>query len=301
MSDDFRGAMEAAMNAAADESPTSASDSTPDSTPVESVSPPDSPAVPADTAPQPSDTGVVPTEKPRGPIPYDRHEAVLNNVRKEYEWVKEHGDPQTVQQKLAILRRAEQDPASFVRDFVNAARLNPQELFTPPAPPAPVAPPEPPQPDILLENGQLSYSHERLQQLLAWKEAQIEQRISQTIAPIQQRVALADMQEQATVRARQELSAAQAWPGFAEAKADMAAFLRANPTATLRDAYIAVVPARLAEQAKASETQGYQKALTELQQKAGAASAPAPRTAGQAPGATAGLSFRELLEEAARG
>ncbi len=300
MSDDFRGAMEAAM-AAADESPTSAPDSTPDVVPADSPTP-DAPASPVDATPQPSDTGVVPTEKPRGPIPYDRHEAVLNNVRKEYEWVKEHGDTQTVQQKLAILRRAEQDPAGFARDFMAAARLNPQELFgPPPAPPAPVAPPEPPQPDILLENGQLSYSHERLNQLLAWKEQQIEQRVSQAIAPIQQRVALADMQEQATVRAKQELSVAESWPGFTEAKADMAAFLRTNPTATLRDAYIAVVPARLAEQAKASATEGYQKALTELQQKAGAASPPLSRTSGQTTGSTAGLSFRELLEEAARG
>lgn len=288
------------MNAAADESPTSASDSTPDSTLVESVSPADSPAPSGDPTPQPSDTGVVAAEKPRGPIPYDRHEAVLNNVRKEYEWLKEHGDSQSVQQKLQILRRAEHDPASFVRDFVNAARLNPQELFTPPAPPAPVAPPEPPRADILLENGQLTYSDERMQQLMAWKEAQLEQRLTQAIAPIQQRVALADMQEQATLRARQELGAAAAWPGFTEAKSDMAAFLKANPAATLRDAYIAVVPARLAEQARASETQGYQKALTELQQKAGAASAPTPRTSGQVSGNTAGMSFRELLEEAAR-
>jgi hypothetical protein len=285
--------------AAADESPTSAPDSTPDVPPVAST---DSPTDSVETAPQPSDTGVVPTEKPRGPIPYDRHEAVLNNVRKEYEWVKEHGDTQTVQQKLAILRRAEQDPAGFARDFMSAARLNPQELFgPPPAPPTPAPAPEPPQPDILLENGQLSYSHERLNQLLAWKEQQIEQRISQQIAPIQQRVAMADMQERATVRAQQELGAAAAWPGFTEAKADMAMYLKANPTATLRDAYIAVVPARLAEQAKASETQGYQKALTELQQKAGAASTPLSRTSGQAPTSTAGMSFRDLLEEAARG
>lgn len=290
--------MEAVYNAAADESPTSAPDSTPDvSTPA-----PDSPADPVAATPQPSDTGVAPVEKPRGPIPYDRHEAVLNNVRKEYEWLKDHGDAQTVQQKLAILRRAEQDPASFARDFVAAARLNPQELFAPPPGPAPQPQAEePPQPDILLENGQLAYSHERQMQLLSWKERQIEQRVSQAIAPIQQRVALADMQEQATVRARQELSAAAHWPGFAEAKQDLAAFLQANPTATLRDAYIAVVPARLAEQAKSSETQGYQKALTELQQKAGAASAPTPRTAGTTQTSTAGMSFRQLLEEAARG
>ncbi len=288
--------MEAAM-AAADESPTSAPDSTPDVPPVAST---DSPAESVETAPQPSDTGVVPTEKPRGPIPYDRHEAVLNNVRKEYEWVKEHGDIQTVQQKLQILRRAEQDPAGFARDFMSAARLNPQELFgPPPAPPAPVAD-EPPQPDRLLEDGSLIYSHERMQQLLDWKARQVEQRISQQIAPIQQRVAMADMQERATVRAQQELSAAAAWPGFTEAKADMAAYLKTNPTATLRDAYIAVVPARLAEQAKASETQGYQKALTELQQKAGAASTPLSRTSGQAPAQTAGMSFRDHLEEAAK-
>lgn len=287
--------------AAADESPTSAPDSsTPDHTP--DPTPSDSPADPVDAAPQPSDTGVVPTEKPRGPIPYDRHEAVLNNVRKEYEWVNEHGDAQSVQRKLAILRRAEQDPAGFARDFMAAARLDPQALFgPPPAAPTPVQAEAAPEPDILLENGQLSYSHERLNQLLEWKERQIEQRVQQSLAPIQQRVAIADMQEQAAVRARSELAQAESWPGFVEAKQELRQFLVNNPTATLRDAYIAVVPARLAEQAKSSATQGYQKALTELQQKAGAASAPATRTSGHAPASTSGMSFRDHLEEALRG
>jgi hypothetical protein len=145
------------------------------------------------------------------------------------------------------------------------------------------------------------YSDARTKELLAWQERQILSRVNQDIAPIKQQAAMAQLSEQATQTAKQELATANHWPGFADAKKDIADFLRANPRATLRDAYINVVPARLAEQAKAAETQGYQKALTELQTKAGAASTPAPRTSGTTPVDTSTMSIREVLEHAAHG
>lgn len=278
--------------AAMDDSSPSTSDSTPDTATPE----PDPVAVaPTSDAPPPSDTGAPPAATPRGPIPYDRHEAVLQKARQEYDWLKEHGDQQTVQQKLAILRRAEQDPAGFLRDFAVAARLNPQEMFQPAAPPAP--PPAAPEPDILLENGQMTYSNERLQQLLAFQQQQLEQRFSRELAPIKQERAVTQMQQQALTRAQQQIAGAQQWSGFAEHKPEIGAFLRANPTATLSDAYIAVVPAKLAEQAQKAGTEAYQKALTDLQQKAGAASTLAPRTSGNASTSTPG-SIRAALEEA---
>lgn len=290
--------MEAAY-AAMDDSPASTTDSTPDpvsDTPTDSAPAPD-PAV----ASPPSDTGATPEKEP-GPIPFARHKEVLDNARKEYEWLQQYGDTHSVRQKLDILTRAEQDPAAFARQFVAAANLNPAELFAlqQQAAQAPAAP-EKPAPDVLLENGQMVYSDAQLQKLLEWQQDSLLSRINQDIAPIKQQAAMAQLSEQATQTAKQELAAASNWPGFADAKKDIADFLRANPRATLRDAYIHVVPARLAEQAKAAETQGYQKALTELQTKAGAASAPAPRASGNAAPDTSRMSFRELLEEAARG
>ena len=292
MSDDIRGAMEAAVTAS-DESPASEPASTPEPA---SPEPTTNPVI--SDAPPPSDTGAPPADSPRGPIPYDRHEAVLRKAREQYSWLDEHGDQQTVQQKLAILRRAEQDPAGFLRDFAAAARLNPQEMFQPAAPPAP--PPAAPEPDILLENGQMTYSNERLQQLLAFQQQQLEQRFNRELAPIKQERAVTQMQQQALTRAQQQLSGAQQWSGFAENKTEIGAFLRANPTASLSDAYIAVVPAKLAEQAQKAGTEAYQKALSDLQQKAGAASTLAPRTSGNA-SQTAPGSIREALEQALNG
>jgi hypothetical protein len=223
---------------------------------------------------------------------------VLNKQREETAWIKEHGDMQTVQQKLAILRRAEQDPAGFMRDFAAAARLNPHELFgAPPAPPPAPVVEERPAPDVPLENGQWVYSDAQTMKLLQWQQDQMLARVNADLQPLKQKAAMADMQERATVTAQEELRAAANWPGFSEAKADMAQFLRANPRATLRDAYISVVPSRLAEQAKSAETKGYEKALADLHTKAGAASTPAPRSSSATP-ADAPRTIREALEQA---
>jgi hypothetical protein len=152
---------------------------------------------------------------------------------------------------------------------------------------------------VPLENGQWVYSDAQTHKLLQWQQDQMLQRVNADLQPLKQKAAMADMQERATTTAQQELSAAAQWPGFSDAKSDMAQFLRNNPRATLRDAYISVVPGRLAEQAKTAETKGYEKALSEFHTKAGAASIPAPRTSG-ATGATAPTSVRDALEQAWR-
>jgi hypothetical protein len=295
-----------AVATAQDDSASSTPDSTTpdagDTTPAPDVA---TPSEPSDTpaATQPSDTGAAP-EKKRGPLPYERHEAILANQRKEYEWVQQYGDVNTIRQKLDILARAEQDPATFARTFVAAANLNPQELFAlqQQAQQAAAPVPERPAPDVLLENGQSVYSDTQLAKLLEWQQSALLSRINQDIAPIKQRAAMAEMSEQATVKAKQQLAAAQTWPGLREHKADLAAYLRANPHANLADAYIAVVPAKLADQAAKATQQGHQQALSELQSKAGAASPPAPRTAGSAPALdTSQMTMREAIEAAAKG
>jgi hypothetical protein len=295
--DDIRGAMEAAL-AASEESPTSE--------PVVSTPDPVSAETPADPSPSdvaatpPSDTGAADVPDARGNIPYVRHEAVLNKARAEYEWIKEHGDTQTVQQKLAILRRAEQDPAGFMRDFAAAARLNPHELFPAPAPPPAPVVDEKPAPDVPLENGQWVYSDAQTMKLLDWQQRQTLSQINQELAPIRQERALTQAQQRSDAMAKQVIQQARTWPGFTEHEADMRQFLVNNPRATLHDAYIHVVPQRMAEQMKTAETKGYERALADLQTKAGAASIPAPRTSAAA-AAERPRSIREALEQAMQG
>lgn len=227
-------------------------------------------------------------EEPRGPIPLDRHKAVIENTRKkaaeealkQYDWVQKYGDAQAAQQRLAVTEWMERDPVGFLRTYAANQGIDPRTLFPQEqAAPAPKAE-EPPQPDILLENGQMTYSTERLQQLLAYQERQLSTRFERELAPIKQERAITQLQIQATGKAKQEIAAARNWPGFHDNQADIKAFLEANQSATLRDAYIAVVPAKLAEQAQKAATEAYQKALTDLQTKAGAASGLTPRTTG---------------------
>lgn len=287
--------MEAAYAASEDSSPSGPDVSTPtESAPAESSATPDVPAV-VETAPLPSDTGVV--EKAPGPIPFERHKAVLEETRAKYAWTEKYGAPETIQQRLAVTDWAERDPVGFLRTYAANQGIDLQQLL-PQAPAAPPAREEPPPPDILLENGQTTYSHEQLQKLLAFQQQQMEQRFSSELAPIKQERAVSQLQQQAFSHAKQQLAQAAHWPAFKEHEADLKAFLKAHPAATLNDAYISVVPAKLAEKAAAAETAAYQKALTDLQTKAGAASIPAPRTAGSPAVDTSKMSFRQLLEEA---
>ena len=285
-----------AQTAPEDSAPSATTDvsSTPesvDATPVESSSP-ETPA-----AAQPSETGAAPAPPPPGPIPFDRHKAVLEEARAKYAWVDKYGDSNAVQQRLAVTEWMERDFAGFARTYAANQGLDLRSLLPhEQAAPAPVA--EPPKPDVLLENGQMVYSDERLQQLLAFQQQQMEQRFSQELAPIKQERAISQLQRQSHDHAKQQLATAKAWPGFSEHEADLKQFLVANPTATLHDAYIGVVPAKLAEKAQAAETAAYQKALTDLTTKAGAASIPAPRTAGGVVPDMSKMSLRELLESA---
>lgn len=303
MLSEIRADMDASADAVAPDASAPSPADTTETASVSSDSAPESSSAPdvlGVTAPQASDTAAVapPADKAPGPIPFARHQEVLENTRKQYAWLQEHGDQQTVQQKLAVLRRAEQDPAGFLRDFAHAAGLNPQQLFAPA--PAPTPPPAPPQPDVLLENGQMVYSDAKLQELLAFEREQMLQRVSQDIAPIKQRVVLAEAQERATHTAKQELAAAAQWPGFSDHKADIGAFLQANPRATLRDAYIHVVPAKLAAQVQTEKDQAYQKALADLQTKAGAASPPVARTSQTVTEDLSKMSTRQAMEYFAR-
>lgn len=288
------------MTEGADSSPaptdtsTTAASPTPESTP-EAVTPP-------------SDTGQPQTEpdlEPTGPLPLERHKAILENARKKaaeealqpYAWVQKYGDPQTAQQRLAVTEWMERDPAGFLRTWAASQNLDLSQVVPHASAPTPPRVEEPPQPDILLESGQMTYSTERLRELLAYQERQLASRFERELAPIKQERAITQVQQEATLKARQEIAAAQSWTGFAEHRADIVAHLQHNPTATLRDAYIAVVPAKLAEREAKVRDEAYQKALADIQSKAAAGSSVTPRTSGT--GSTeppAGMSIRDAIE-----
>jgi hypothetical protein len=290
--------MEAAFTASEESSPSAPDVSTESSTPDPVAAVPESPAA-TDTAPPPSDTGAVP-EKAPGPIPFDRHQAVLAAERAKHAWAEKYGAPEAIQQRLAVTEWAERDPVGFLRTYAANQGIDLQQLM-PQAPPAAPEPEALPEPDVLWENGQTGYSAETVKRLLDMREQNLLKRVDQELAPIKQERAVSQLQQQALGHAKQQLATAATWPGFKEHEADMKAFLKANPTATLNDAYINVVPAKLAAQVESAKTSAYQEALTTLTTKAGAASIPAPRTAGTPATDTSSMSLRDHLEAALGG
>jgi hypothetical protein len=287
--------MVAAMSASEESSPSAPEVSTPEVS-TDSVATPE--PVSAVTATPPSDTGAVDEQ---GPIPYARHKAVLESTREQYKWVDKYGDASAAQQRLAVTEWMERDPVGFLRTYAANQGIDPQALFPhhQAAPPAPKE--EAPAPDILLENGQETYSHGQLQKLLAFERRQLTEQFSQQLAPIQQERMVTQRQQQAYDHARQQIAKAKALPGFTEHEDDLKAYLKANPTATLNDAYMNVVPAKMAAALQAAGTTAYQKALTDLQTKAGAASIPAPRTAGTPITNESPASVRDAFEAAWQG
>lgn len=300
---EIRDEMEAAYTASEDSSP-----SAPESSPAEAGDV----AVTADTsapvvdvaAPLPSDTGVATPSTP-GPIPFDRHKAVLEETRAKYAWADKYGTPETAQQRLAVTEWMERDPVGFLRTYAANQGIDPQTLFPQTLFPQAQRPAPAPDPDlevdVLFENGQTTFTGDKVKQLLAMKEQQIMSRVEQELAPIKQERAVTQLQLQARSHAQQQLQVAATWPGFQEHEEDLKGFLKANPTATLHDAYINVVPAKLAARIEAEKTASYQRALTDLQTKAGAASIPAPRTSGASALDTSAMTIRQALEAAYEG
>lgn len=286
------------------ESPTPQSD--------EQTSAPEATEETTSPAEQPAEQTPAPETAPAetaGPIPFDRHKAILENTRKEaearYAWVQAHGDEAAIRNKLSILQQAERDPAGFVRQFMAAAGVDPRTLVPQPTP----AQDDPrPDPDIALENGQYTYSHAQLQKLLDWQSRQVTNSLHAEIAPLKQKAVVAELSERAQQHAQQQLQRAAGLPGMDDraTRNEIAAYMQSNQQASLHEAWAAVMAPRLQAQVKAAEETAYQKALATLQQKAGAVTTPAPRTGAMTP--THDLSnlsmaeaLRQGLELAARG
>lgn len=226
-SDDIAAAFPNMEAPEADSSP--ASPARTEKTPAEATPPP----VPAAEGASPAD----------GPIPLDRHKAVLENARKEaresaekelkqkYGWAERY-DAQTVEQASRLYQWLQTDPVQF------RAFLDQQLQQTQP----PVE--EPPAPDLKAEDGTPVYSAPQLQKLLDWQQRQfqqqMQQRFDQEVKPMQQAHELERLDRSAKASATSMLSEArQNWPRFGALEKTIKQIMVNNPTASLHDAYIA--------------------------------------------------------------
>ncbi len=284
----------------------------------------ETPEAPADAAETASET---PTEEPsqapapvaeapkkkRGPIPYDRHEAVLTKARneakaaqealqKQVEEYKGRYESDEIKNQLAWLNLLGTDPKKAVEILRQAAPDRFSNLTwaeqqaaaaqaAEQAAPAPAAA-EMPQPDALLPDGTLGYSAEGAQKLLDWRMAQERAAFQQELKVLRDEVKPITVEHKARAAFDQSVqkmrpvleNARKTWDGFTENEAEIRQKLAENQTWSLDDAYRAVVVPKLKTNRDTIHAEERKRILDEMNQR-GKAKGVLP---GQAPAAAAG-------------
>jgi hypothetical protein len=274
-------------------------DSADDATDEESV---DASADSPSANPQEDDPDVSPTEKPtpasqldtkpKGPIPLDRHEAILKSTRQKVESeVRQNVERELGPWKQVIssfkpdefaavaddLRLMAQDPVAFHRKL--GAELERLGHLPQPSPaPQRSAPADggEPQPDLVNETGELVYSDVQHRKLLDYREARMEARIAAKFAPLEQSYQAAQQERhleglrtQATQAASEAIAEAQQWEAFEELRPDILALMRSDKRWGLEGAYNRVLQTKYLPTLKARERD---RVLADMKRKGQAAS-----------------------------
>lgn len=268
----------------------------------------------------------------RGPIPYDRHEAVLTKTRREYDeklaatqreldslaWAR----AQDAQDKLRALDLADSNPQVFFEALLKdpryaalAANLRgagsnePAKAAAAPAAAAPVG--DQPKPDVLLPDGTLTYSEEGLQKLLDWTATkartgaleEMDRRLDERLGPVKPLIESHQTQvlwNQAVSKQRVVLEEARSkWPGFKDAEPAIKAFMgqRGNEAVSLEAAYRAVVIPKF----QADRDSMRQQILDEINARPAAASQVRPPRAETAVPPSGPRDLEQVIAESIRG
>lgn len=264
---------------------------------------------PATTVPDDAKDAGDQDRQPKGPIPFDRHEAILANERKKREdleakwqrvqWAETLANagktPQQVQEALSLYDGIDSDPSGFLERFYDRLKDHPQ--LAPqvrswagrvlgggrgqaagghPQTPDAVGDPEP-QPDFQNEQGVPFYSGPQQQKWYAWRERQLDQRFQAALQPL-----LADRQQQQRQQAEREianrltetvkgeLTRLREIPAFRDNEAKIKAHLQANGyRISLQEAFNHVLVTQVLPSLGQAERA---KTLAELKTQAGASS-----------------------------
>lgn len=338
MSDDpITAAITTAVESATPEPEVAADDPIPgdeDAAPQADEPAPEAPAPDADPnaeAAQPGEEvpAAEPPKKKRGPIPYDRHEAVLTKHRREAE-----AKQQELQARLESLSRYESEEHKAQLQFLDLLQNDPAravailrqvdeqrfgrlswaeqqaEAAAAAAAASTAAPASPngemPQPDRLFDDGTLGYTAEGAQKLLEWRMAEERaerqkelKALRDEISPIKSEREAREAYSQALTRTSKKLSEARdTWPEFKSYEKEMRAALEANPTWQLEEAYRAVVVPKLQVNREAIRAEERKRLIDEMNAKSKAR----PVAAGQLPAAGATPSDQPRdLEDVIRG
>jgi hypothetical protein len=284
------------------------------------------------TQPAPGDGGSQPQEEwdpGAGPLPYERHKAILENTRtraraeaeqqlqQQYGWALQVG-PQNFQQITQLAQQWANDPVAFVLGALDDLQNSPQYaptlrshvakiLATRPNGngQAPEQEPEP-QPDIVVD-GYAWYSAQGQAKRDRWLANQLLSQVRQELAPLredietrQQRDTIIAATQAANRFATDTITEMNRLPYFKEQKAEIEKVFRAMPPMpdhlvgqAIRDAYIQVLSTKVLPSLNSSAKS---ELLSSLNQKA-AASARNPST-GAVAHASRPKSFEEALKMA---
>ena len=212
-------------NAEADSSP---------ATPTDAVAP-------APATEEPASAGITVVEGTAGPLPLERHKAILERARvgaretAEREWRQRYGwaeryQPNEVENGTRLMAWLNRDPAGFM------SWLRQQGVDDTPVGHAPQ---EPPPPDLRAEDGTPVYSAPQMQKLLEWQ-------MQQHVEPLKRQLSSREEKERLTQTAREAKAQAsslyqtakQTWPAFADLEPTMLQAMKQDPTLSFQDAYI---------------------------------------------------------------
>jgi hypothetical protein len=189
----------------------------------------------------------------RGPIPYDRHQAVVTNTRQkvraevEGEWKPKYErlswaesvDAAKAQQAIALqtaLESMADDPQTALAFLARKLGVTTDAL----AAPGPKVDADPaPEPDIPLEDGTQVYSATATRKLLEWQARQLSKQVDASYGPLKHKALLADLRVQAQQQTGQTLAECRKdWELFPALEAEIKQFLIADPSLSLERAYI---------------------------------------------------------------
>jgi hypothetical protein len=209
-------------------------------------------------------------------------------------------------ERMQALELAERDPETFVRALAQAPQF--REIFASlaqpqaaeqPAAAGAQAPTAEPQPDLMLQDGTVTYSAQRLNEVMQYREAKMQKLLDERLAPVQQIEQERQLMQQwdgAVQRQRTVIEDARAnWAGFKDAENQIRDLIAANPSLTLEGAYRQAVLPKL----QADRDKMRQEILAEMNRRPAAASGTVP---GAAPAASAGeQSTEDVIRDAIRG
>lgn len=252
------------------------------------------PSVPATTQ-----QGEVPgSPASQGPIPYDRHEAVLaaerrkrEDVESRYAWA-QSVNPDQYAAMAQWFQRAAADPVAFLQQFRSELEAHPQFRSKLQAIQQPTSTGEP-QPDLIAENGEQVYSAKQQRAWAEWQRTQLMAEIQQQISPLMEDRQVQQVRSMAEQRVQSQLQEAQTWEAFGDLRSQIAQIMTRDGRATLSSAYHRAH----SEWAKSRDQRVREQVLAELRDKSTASSVNPSRSGGSQPKDYRKLGFGEALRD----